>query len=151
MSPDSKVHGANTGPIWGRQDPDGPHVGPMDLASWVIFSRPHCVSELIQIPYQIVVAIAGLKYSTIGSMANTWLSNVPSCVLSTGWAQRHVVFTSTKSTWESMVTICLILMVALGKVMLMSLTFPILYRRVFVMMENWRQNLLWLDWSPSAG
>ena len=30
--PDSKVHGANVGPIWGRQDPDGPHVGPMNLA-----------------------------------------------------------------------------------------------------------------------
>ena len=26
--PDSKVHGANMGPIWGRQDPGGPHVGP---------------------------------------------------------------------------------------------------------------------------
>ena len=26
---DSKVHGANMGPIWGRQDPDRPHVGPM--------------------------------------------------------------------------------------------------------------------------
>ena len=30
--PDGKVHGANMGPIWGRQDPDGPHVGPMNLA-----------------------------------------------------------------------------------------------------------------------
>ena len=29
--PDSKVHGANMGPIWGRQDPGGPHVGPMNL------------------------------------------------------------------------------------------------------------------------
>ena len=25
MSPDSKVHGANMGPIWGRHDPGGPH------------------------------------------------------------------------------------------------------------------------------
>ena len=33
--PDSKVHGANMGPIWGRQDPDGPHVGPMNFAIWV--------------------------------------------------------------------------------------------------------------------
>ena len=33
--PDSKVHGANIGHIWGRQDPDGPHVGPMKLAIWV--------------------------------------------------------------------------------------------------------------------
>ena len=30
--PFSKVHGANMGPIWGRQDPGGPHVGPMNLA-----------------------------------------------------------------------------------------------------------------------
>ena len=32
---DSKVHGANMGPIWGRQDPGGPHVGPMNFAIWV--------------------------------------------------------------------------------------------------------------------
>ena len=31
--PDSKVHGANMGPIWGRQDPGGPHVGPWTLLS----------------------------------------------------------------------------------------------------------------------
>ena len=29
--PDSKVLGANMGPIWGRQDPGGPHVGPWTL------------------------------------------------------------------------------------------------------------------------
>ena len=33
--PDSKVHGTNVGPIWGRQDPGGLHVGPMNLAIWV--------------------------------------------------------------------------------------------------------------------
>ena len=33
--PDSKVYGANMGPTWGRQDPDGPHVGPMNLTIWV--------------------------------------------------------------------------------------------------------------------
>ena len=33
--PDSKVHGANMGPIWGRKDPGGPHVSPMNLAIWV--------------------------------------------------------------------------------------------------------------------
>ena len=32
--PDSKVHGANMGPIRGRQDPGGPHVGPMHFAIW---------------------------------------------------------------------------------------------------------------------
>ena len=33
--PDSKVRGANMGSIWGRQDPGGPHVGPMNFAIWV--------------------------------------------------------------------------------------------------------------------
>ena len=37
--PDSKVHGANMGPIWGRQDPAGPHVGPINFATWVITSK----------------------------------------------------------------------------------------------------------------
>ena len=32
--PDSKFYRANMGPIWGRQDPDGPHVGPMNFAIW---------------------------------------------------------------------------------------------------------------------
>ena len=32
--PYDKVHDANIGPIWGRQDPDGPHVGPMNFAIW---------------------------------------------------------------------------------------------------------------------
>ena len=30
--PDSKVHGANTGPTWVLSPPDGPHVGPMNLS-----------------------------------------------------------------------------------------------------------------------
>ena len=33
-TPASKVHGANMGPIWGRQVPGGPHVGPMNFAIW---------------------------------------------------------------------------------------------------------------------
>ena len=33
-TPDSKVHRTNMGPIWGRQDPGGPHVGRMNFAIW---------------------------------------------------------------------------------------------------------------------
>ena len=53
MSPDSKVHEANMGPIWGRQDPGGPQVGPMNFAIWVvrkmaaILSWPPCVHAYI--------------------------------------------------------------------------------------------------------
>ena len=33
--PDSKVHGTNMGPIWGRQDPGGP----MNFAIWIYISH----------------------------------------------------------------------------------------------------------------
>ena len=36
ISPDSKVHGANMGPTWVLSAPDGPHVGPMNLAIRVL-------------------------------------------------------------------------------------------------------------------
>ena len=32
------VHRANMGPIWGRQDPGGPNVGPMNFAIWVMLA-----------------------------------------------------------------------------------------------------------------
>ena len=32
--PDSKVHGTHLGPTWVLSAPDGPHVGPMNLAIW---------------------------------------------------------------------------------------------------------------------
>ena len=33
ITPDSKVHGASMGPVWGRQDPGGLHVDPWTLLS----------------------------------------------------------------------------------------------------------------------
>ena len=33
---DSKVHAANMGPTWVLSAPDGPHVGPMNLAIRVV-------------------------------------------------------------------------------------------------------------------
>ena len=36
MIPESKVPGANNGPIWGRKDPGGPHDDPMIFAIWVM-------------------------------------------------------------------------------------------------------------------
>ena len=40
-TPDSKVHGANMGPIWGRKDPGGPHVGPMNFAIWDVSGKAY--------------------------------------------------------------------------------------------------------------
>ena len=41
--PDCKVHGANMGPIWGRQDPRGPHIGPMNFVIWA--SMNHTITR----------------------------------------------------------------------------------------------------------
>ena len=43
--PDSRVHGANMGSIWGRQAPDGPNVGPMNFAIWVVCLDLSCPSK----------------------------------------------------------------------------------------------------------
>ena len=45
--PESMVHGANMGPIWDRQDPGGPHVGPMDLVIWgqIAYTLPPLYNE----------------------------------------------------------------------------------------------------------
>ena len=39
INPDNKVHGANMGPIWGQQDPGGPHVGPMNFAICEVYNH----------------------------------------------------------------------------------------------------------------
>ena len=41
----SKVHGTNMGPIWGRQDPGGPHDGSMNLAIWEVLWRRVIVTQ----------------------------------------------------------------------------------------------------------
>ena len=52
--PDSKFYGANMGPTWGRQDPGGPHVGPMNLVIWgyvavIIFISDETVGRPISV------------------------------------------------------------------------------------------------------
>ena len=47
-NPDSKVHGANMGPIWGPQDPGGPHVGPMNFAIWEVLDK--CQVQSLRVP-----------------------------------------------------------------------------------------------------
>ena len=58
-SPDSKVHGANMGPIWGRQDPGGTHVSPMNFVIWVLsyqsFSFQCWIIFFLPIPHKIII------------------------------------------------------------------------------------------------
>ena len=49
--PDSKVHGANMGPTWVLWAPDGPHVGPMNLAIRVFIEKSGPIlSHILNIP-----------------------------------------------------------------------------------------------------
>ena len=48
-NPDSKIHGSNMGPTWVLSAPDGPHVGPINLAIREVPPRVthmHCVSHV---------------------------------------------------------------------------------------------------------
>ena len=46
------------GPIWGRQDPDGTHVGPINVAIWDVYVEDELVSfDLLNLA----------KYATIKS------------------------------------------------------------------------------------
>ena len=49
-APDSNVHRANMGPIWGWQDPGGPHVGSMNLAIWD-YDTMHVECRMIPVVY----------------------------------------------------------------------------------------------------
>ena len=44
--PDSKVHGANMEPTWALSAPNGPHVGPMNLAIRVIVTKIFTIDSL---------------------------------------------------------------------------------------------------------
>ena len=46
---DSKIRGANMGPIWGQQDPGGPHDGPMNFAIWGVTRAEHFLNGMISL------------------------------------------------------------------------------------------------------
>ena len=56
--PESKVHGANMGPIWGRQDPGGPHVGPMDFAIRGVIMALDCYMIIEMLPQIIKIGLS---------------------------------------------------------------------------------------------
>ena len=72
--PDNKVYGANMGPIWGRQDPDGPHVGPMNFAIWVVNGDRHIHVQSDRIDLHNSISI-GIKSSQASQLYTAvWLN-----------------------------------------------------------------------------
>ena len=63
--PDSKVHGANMGPTWDLSAPDGPHVGPMNLAIRGLFceyfGEKDCVIKRFDCMYPTTWEVTGAE------------------------------------------------------------------------------------------
>ena len=64
--PDSKVHGVYMGPTWGKQDPCGPHVGPLILIIWTCsqFSEKGSLRPVPQDRVSICYLIGLFSYTT---------------------------------------------------------------------------------------
>ena len=81
MSLITKVHGANMGAIWGRQDPGGIHVGPMNFAIWgahlVLYFPTKYVFRFIQFTYKInhIVSIHALSCTCVHPIQTLLRSN----------------------------------------------------------------------------
>ena len=61
-NPDSKVRGANVEPTWVISAPDGPHVGPMNLAicePLCMFYRVYCVPDIWTLYKRVVLCVSG--------------------------------------------------------------------------------------------
>ena len=59
--PDSKVHGANMGSTWVLSAPDGPHVGPMNLAIRACTKGWYIIKISIYLYYFIINSTMGHK------------------------------------------------------------------------------------------
>ena len=101
--PDSKVHGANMGPIWGRYEPGGPHVGPMIFAIWVLIAAfwvfilvwwPSDCSPQISLhatsvsleSYNMITAIMGILHHISEQLKNTCTYRPIGCLFMPSWS-----------------------------------------------------------------
>ena len=82
--PDNKVHGANMGSTWVLSAPDGPHVGPMNLAIWDIYE------------HETITAVLSSYFKTVGILL---LLNCSNCLQVVSGHQSSVFTTRGMGTW----------------------------------------------------
>ena len=94
-NPDSKVHGANMGPTWVLPAPDGPHVGPMNLAIREIMWKSFRCHEVIMTSSSWIL---GCNVS-VASVVDTWLKSVTDiwCALTVCYTLGIMVYVSGRS------------------------------------------------------
>ena len=78
--PDSKVYGACIGPTWARQDPSGPHVGPMNLVIWDNVSQlgryRHDASSMASMPVRFWHVAARVCMAYLMVVSNTYVETM---------------------------------------------------------------------------
>ena len=74
--PDSKVHGANMGPIWDRQDPVGPHDGPWTLLSGILYWNGSPV-QIAQATYEVRIHKSQICFKSNDHQMNYTFTHVP--------------------------------------------------------------------------
>ena len=72
--PDIKVHGADMGPIWGREDLCGPHVGPMNFAIWAVARQ--CLVGMFQVVCSLSFRYCHIVCSVKSNLLNQYWSIV---------------------------------------------------------------------------
>ena len=73
-NPESKIHGTNMGPTWGRQDPGGPHVGPMNVGPLNLLSRKVflCGNNVVMVVCQFACVIDKLCFICKWPVIYSW-------------------------------------------------------------------------------
>ena len=98
--PDSKVHGANMGPTWVLSVPDGPHVGPMNLAIRETMSDMYVLSNCAWSRYLIWDVVSLLPHCLVAESGDIlYIYPLVNMVMAWGWAGNETLP-------EPMVTYC---------------------------------------------
>ena len=108
-NPDSKIHGTNMGPSWGRQDSGGPHVGPMNfLVSGLSFLTHWALKDVVNSntcpikfmsTYEIVFRWMPLNTfddKTTLVQLMVWCNQVPSHYLNQCWPRSMLPYSITR-------------------------------------------------------
>ena len=79
--PDSKVHGANMGTIWGWQTPGGPHIGPINFFIWGVSNMMKTMVNitgksignntiLFEVPYEMKCILSYIVHNRLSAKQN---------------------------------------------------------------------------------
>ena len=106
--PDSKVHGANMGPIWGRQDPGGPMLAPRILLSGylTIEAETRWSSFLAYDIIKCIFVNENIWISSKMSLNKKSIDNEPALIQTMAWRRTDAITISVEWTLIQCLRVC---------------------------------------------